>query len=198
MKQITRYFLSGLLWVAPVGLTVYILYEVFGWVDELLVWPEEVLFGRTVPGLGFVLVIITIILIGLLTSNFLTRRLFNLVNSLFARLPLVKLLYLSVRDLLQAFIGEKKRFDKPVLVQVLPGSGTRVIGFITNEDLSTLGVEGSVAVYLPQSYNFAGNLIIVSKDSVTPLKVDAGAAMTFIISGGVSAYQGEARLLNKA
>jgi uncharacterized membrane protein len=189
MKRITKYFLSGLLWVAPVGLTLYILYRVFGWVDGLLAGPERDLLGYTVPGLGFVFIIVVIFLVGFLTSNFLTRWLFNLAGSLFTRLPLVKLLYTSVRDLLQAFIGEKKRFDKPVLVRVLPGSDTRAIGFITSEDLSMLGVEGLVAVYLPQSYNFSGNLIIVPRDLVTPLKVDAGTVMTFIVSGGISVSQ---------
>jgi len=186
MKRITRYFLSGLLFVAPVGLTLYILYAAFTGIDGWLQPLERRLLKGTIPGLGFAVVLLGILLVGFLASSFLTRRLFRLVGRLFERLPLVKLLYTSIRDLLDAFVGEKKRFDRPVLVRPVPGSEARVMGFITNDDLTSLGLAGEVAVYVPQSYNFAGNLVVVPRSAVTPLEAEAGAVMKFIVSGGVS------------
>jgi len=97
------------------------------------------------------------------------------------------MIYTSVRDLVGAFVGEKKAFDRPVSVELMPGSGISVAGFITSPDLSMLGLSDTVAVYLPQSYNFAGNLILVPSGRVTPLKADSGKLMAFIVSGGVSA-----------
>lgn len=186
MKRATRYFLSGLLFVAPAGLTVYVMVMAFTGVDGLLAPLEERVFGRQIPGVGFAAVVAGIFLVGLLASNFLTRRLFRLANRVFEKLPLVKLLYSSIRDLLDAFVGEKKRFDRPVTLKLFPGSDARVLGFITREDLSALGLEGDVAVYVPQSYNFAGNLVVVPRSGVTPLNVGAGALMAFIVSGGIS------------
>jgi uncharacterized membrane protein len=108
---------------------------------------------------------------------------------MFRRLPLVKMIYTSVKDLIGAFVGDKKGFNKPVKATLLPGSNVHVLGFITEESLSKFGLEDTVAVYLPQSYNFAGNLILVPKEQVTPIDADSGDVMAFIVSGGISAKQ---------
>lgn len=187
MKRIKRCFLRGLLFGVPIGLTVYLCYAAFAGIDGLLRKAQEAVLGRTYPGLGFATIVVAIFLVGVLASSFLTRRLLNLVGRLFERLPLAKLLYTSIRDLMAAFVGEKKRFDRPVLVRLGgAGSDARVMGFVTNDDLRVLGLEGDVAVYVPQSYNFAGNLVIVPRASVAPIAADAGLAMKFIVSGGVS------------
>ncbi len=102
------------------------------------------------------------------------------------RLPLVKMIYTSIKDLINAFVGEKKSFNKPVLVRLSPESNVQVIGFVTRDSLDRFGLAGSVAVYLPQSYNFAGNLIIVPREQVSPLEADSGRVMAFIVSGGVT------------
>ncbi len=179
MKRISKYFFEGLLILVPFVATIWVIYIVFQKIDGLFDFP--------VPGVGFVVTMLLILLVGFVTSNFLTRKLVSLADSLFSRLPLVKMIYSSIKDLLDAFVGDKKSFSKPVQVALGPDSGVRAIGFVTNDSLENLGIEGSVAVYLPQSYNFAGNLIVVPKDRVTPLDADAGDVMAFVVSGGVSA-----------
>jgi uncharacterized membrane protein len=101
------------------------------------------------------------------------------------------MIYGSIKDLFDAFVGDKKSFNKPVLVQLVPGGSVRVVGFVTNEDLAVLGIKDQVAVYLPQSYNFAGNMIVVPREAVTPMDADSGSVMKFIVSGGVSSEKAD-------
>ena len=178
MKMLARYFMRGLLFVTPVAVTVYVVYALFTRIDGL--------FRLRVPGAGFLLTIVLITLVGFSASNFLTRWATRLVERLFERLPLIKMIYTAVRDLVGAFMGEKKAFNQPVSVEILPGSGISVAGFMTSRDLSYIGMSERVSVYLPQSYNFAGNLIRVPSDRVTPIEADSGEVMAFIVSGGVS------------
>jgi uncharacterized membrane protein len=179
MKKISQYFLNGLLVLVPVVATIYVIYLVFSKIDRI--------FRFDVPGLGFMLTIGLIIAVGFVTSNLLASRIVLLVDRIFARLPLIAMLYTSIKDLIHAFVGDKKSFNKPVQVAMDTDNNIRVLGFITRENLDTLGIVDSVAVYLPQSYNFAGNLIIVDKGRVFPLTADPGDVMKLIVSGGVSA-----------
>ncbi|HXV77094.1 MAG TPA: DUF502 domain-containing protein [Candidatus Polarisedimenticolaceae bacterium] len=183
-QNLAKYFFRGLLLVVPAALTVYVVYAVIvtldGWINL------SPLFGRNVPGAGIVLTAALITLVGVLASNFATRWMFGVMDQLFTRLPLIKLLYTSLKDLIEAFVGDKKRFDRPVLVR-LDGSGELAfVGFLTRDELGPYGMPGKVAVYFPQSYNFAGNLLIVPRERVTPLALDARTAMALIVSGGVS------------
>lgn len=178
MKKLIGYFIKGLLVVIPLAVTIYVVYLVFTKIDGLLHIP--------IPGVGFIATIILITFVGLLASSILTRGLVNMFDNLFNRIPLIKLIYSSLKDLMKAFVGEKKMFDKPVLVTLSDSSNTRVIGFITRDNLDSLGIADSVAVYLPQTYNFAGNLIIVPRHQVTPIDKDGPEVMAFIISAGLS------------
>ena len=179
MKRISQYFLQGLLFLIPLFVTLYVIYWIFIKIDRVLDLP--------VPGLGFVVTIVFITLIGFIASNFLTRNIVHLVDKVFARLPLVKMIYTSIRDLVNAFVGDKKSFNKPVQVAVDRENNIKILGFATRDSLETIGIKGSMAVYVPQSYNFAGNLIIVKKEQVIPLEIDPGEVMKLIVSGGVSA-----------
>jgi len=158
--------------------TIYIVYVVFVTIDGLLSIP--------IPGVGFLATIALITFIGFLASNIFIGKLFHYTEKLFTRLPLVKLLYFSIKDLIGAFVGDQKGFNKPVVVTLSPESHTKAIGFITRESLEFLGLSDHVAVYFPQSYNFAGNLLVFSKDQVRPLEVDSSRVMAFLVSGGVS------------
>ena len=178
MHRLIRSFFQGLLVVVPIGGTVYILYWIFVTIDRLL--------GLDVPGAGFLLTVIFTTLVGYLTSNILTQKLFDWTERVFTKLPLVRLLYTSIRDLIGAFVGDKKAFDKPVVVSFGADGGAKVVGFVTNETLQTFGLSDHVAVYLPQSYNFAGNLLLFPKDQVRPVKADSSDVMAFLVSGGVS------------
>jgi uncharacterized membrane protein len=132
------------------------------------------------------LTVVLITVIGFVASNFLGRKLFGLVEKVFTGLPLVKLLYSAAKDMIEAFAGERKSFDKPVLAAVAPGSSVKVLGFVTRDSLENLGLPGYVAVYLPQSYNFAGNVLLFPKEAVQPVNIESSQAMAFIVSGGVS------------
>src|ERR671927_326428 len=129
---------------------------------------------------------LAITLFGFLASSFLTRRMLSIVEGMLERLPFVRLLYSSTRDLLNAFVGEKRRFDKPVVVALSPDGRAKVIGFATQESLDQLGLSGHVAVYLPQSYNFARNLLLFPAEQVQRLATESAAVMAFVISGGVT------------
>ena len=178
MKRLSQYFLQGLLFLVPLVVTISVIYWVFVKIDGVLNLP--------VPGLGFIVTIVFVTLVGFGASNFLTRNIVHLVDKIFARLPLVKMIYTAIKDLVNAFVGDKKSFNRPVQVVIDRESNLRVIGFATRDSLDSIGIKDSVAVYLPQSYNFAGNLIIVDREQIIPLSADPGEIMKLIVSGGVS------------
>ena len=185
MKRLSRYFLQGLLFMVPLVLTVYIFYFLFIKIDGLIKIPLPGI--GIVPGIGFIATILLIILIGFLVSNFLTRKLFVWLDTWLNKVPLFKLLYGSVKDLLGAFVGNKKSFTQPVLVKLSSEGSAHVLGFITCETLNSFGLEEYVAVYVPQSYNFAGQLLVFPREQVRLLHAGSTDVMTFIVSGGVAA-----------
>ncbi|MBE0535175.1 MAG: DUF502 domain-containing protein [Phycisphaerae bacterium] len=186
MRKITACFLRGLLIFVPVALTIFVVVYAITRLDGLL----RDFFRITIPGVGLAITLAAIFLIGLLASNFAGRWFFSLIDRLFARLPLVKLLYSSLKDFIGAFAGEKKSFDKPALVELTPG-GPLAVGFITRESLDLLNLADHVAVYFPQSYNFAGSVLLLPADRVRPLDIDSSEAMAFVVSGGVTGGHGK-------
>jgi len=184
MKRLANYFLNGLLFMVPIVVTLYVVYILFIKVDGLLRIPLPGI--GVIPGVGFLATLVIITLTGFLVSNFLTKRLLLLFDGLMSRLPLVKLLYGSIKDLLNAFAGEKKSFNRPVLVKLGPDSSAHVLGFITCDSLNKFGLEEYIAVYVPQSYNFAGQLLVFPRNQVQPLDTSSADLMTFIVSGGVA------------
>ena len=180
MKTLTKYFFRGLLFLAPIVVTIYILFFIFSKIDQI--------FRLHIPGLGFLLTVVLVTTIGFLVSTFLARGVARIIDNLFSRMPVVKMIYSSIKDLVSAFVGEQKRFDRPVLVNLIPGSAVQIMGFVTRESLENIGMGESIAVYIPQSYNFAGNVLVVPKDLVMPLHIESGKVMAFIVSGGVSGF----------
>ena len=178
MQEFVQNFFEGLFLVVPVAVTIYVVFLVFSFIDGWLNIP--------VPGIGFVLTIGMLILVGRLASNVFFRGALGSLEKVLTRTPFVKLVYTSLKDLIEAFMGEKKRFNQPVLVTLIPGGHAEAIGFVTRQNLALLGLEDRVAVYFPQSYNFAGNLLVVPRSQIRPLKADSADIMTFIVSGGVS------------
>ena len=178
MKRLLNYFVQGLLLLAPLAITVYVCWVTFTTIDGWL--------GLPVRGAGFLVTIALITLFGFLAGGFLTRRFWSLLERLMQRLPLIRLLYSSTKDLLNAFVGDKRRFDKPVLVELMPGTNAQAFGFVTQESLEHLGLPGHLAVYFPQSYNFAGSLVVFPATQVRRLTAESSAVMAFIVSGGVT------------
>ncbi len=177
-QEFVQNFFNGLFLVVPVAVTIYVVFLVFNVIDGWLNIP--------IPGIGFILTIGMLVLVGRLASNVFFRGAMGSLEKILTRTPFVKLVYTSLKDLIEAFMGEKKRFDQPVLVTLIPGGHTEAIGFVTRQNLDLLGLEDRVAVYFPQSYNFAGNLLIVPRSQIRPLHADSADIMTFIVSGGVS------------
>lgn len=183
MKRLVRWFLQGLIYFVPIALTVVLLVTSFRAIDGAL----GRLIGIDVPGAGLLVMVVLVTVLGSLLSNYLSRRVLGALEAVLDRVPLVKLLHGSVKDLLGAVVGENRRFDRPVAVELLPGSGVHAFGFVTRDSLGELGLpDESVAVYLPQSYNFAGQLVVVPRSRVRPVAADASEIMAFVVSGGVT------------
>jgi uncharacterized membrane protein len=178
MNWLIKNFLRGLVIVVPIALTVYIVYEAFIRIDRLLPYHT--------PGVGFLVLIAVIIAIGALASNFVGRRLVRLMDAIFARAPLVRIVYAAIKDLLEAFVGDKKRFDRPVTVALDADGSMRALGFVTQDDLSYLAMPGHVAVYLPFSYSMSGGVVVVARERVQAVVADSASIMALIVSGGVS------------
>ncbi len=182
MRRLVYYFLQGLIFLVPIVITLWAVGSAFlaidRWIGRLIKVP--------VFGLGFAVMLVGVTVFGFLASNFLTRRLLQYFEQLLDRLPLLKLLHTSIKDLMSAFVGEKRRFNKPVLVDVAGDGRLRAVGFVTHDSMERFGRPDDVAVYFPQSYNFAGQVVIVPRAAVTALAIDAYDAMAFIVSGGVT------------
>lgn len=182
--RITGYFLRGLLFAAPIFITLYTLYLFFRWLDSLL----QGLIPNLFPGVGILIVLAFVTFVGFLTKVFFFDAVMNWLESLFGQTPITKLMYSSVKDLFSAFIGDKKKmFSQPVMVMLFKEAGIHKLGFVTKENLSSLGLKDLVAVYFPHSYNFSGNLYLVPRENITPLpQLNGVDAMKFIVSGGVT------------
>ncbi len=195
MKNILQLFFQGLLILLPFVLTIYLVFLIFTALNETLFSASGALLSWFFPELeqgiattlfGIVFTLTVIVLTGLAGRLYLTRYIMTTVDNLIERIPVVKMLYNTLKDLFNALLGEKKSFDKPVTVYLNSEKTVKVIGFITSESMDSFALKDSVAVYLPQSYNFSGNLIVVAKDQVEPLDVPASKVMTFVVSGGVT------------
>jgi uncharacterized membrane protein len=179
VNTLLKYFLRGLLFLVPISITLYIIVASIQWLDNLIPAID-------VPFLGLFIILFIITVFGYLGTTLLAKPIFDIFEDLLTRLPLVNIIYTSLKDLISAFVGDKKKFNKPVLVSINPGIGLQKLGFITQNDLHNIGLPGKVAVYLPHSYNFSGNLFIVAKEMVFPIDAPSSDVMKFIISGGVS------------
>jgi uncharacterized membrane protein len=191
MKKILNYFLQGLLFVVPIAVTLWVIFKSILWIDGLLPFQIPIKIPKfpdiEIPGLGLLTIFVFVSVVGYISMNYIRNPLFSYIERMINRSPFVKLIYSSVKDLIEAFVGEKRRFNKPVLVRLEKASQINRIGFITKEDLSEIGLgKEMVAVYLPFSYSFAGELIILPRENIQPLNTSGTDAMKFIISGGVT------------
>lgn len=177
-RKLLKYFFRGLLFLVPIAITLYIIIGSIRWLDNLI--PVKV------PMLGSLIILMIITLFGYLASTLLAKPFFDLFEEVLVKVPLVNIIYTSLKDLIGAFVGDKKKFNKPALVCMNMQEQVYKMGFITQTDLSKLAIPGKIAVYLPHSYNFSGNLFIVPAENVTPLDISSSEAMKFIVSGGVS------------
>ena len=191
-RALLNYLIKGLLIVVPIALSIFIVVWAVTTVDSWLninnIFGVNPLTGenRNIPGLGLALVIFIILFAGIIVTNFVTEPMYNWFQRTMNRLPLLNFIFSSIKDLTEAFVGDEKKFNNPVLVEA--ESGIKRIGFLTQNDLSKLDLPGDAVVYFPFSYSFAGQVYVVSKDKIKPLKMSAADAMKLVVSGGVSHF----------
>jgi len=184
MKQLLNYFLRGLLFAFPLFATFFIITLLVNWVDNTL---YSIIFGWLpfdIPGLGIVTAFFLIVFLGYLVSRAFSRSLLSYFEQMLERTPFVKIIYTAFKDLTEALLGDKKRFNRPAIVRLTDGVDR--IGFITEENMEAYDIQNRVAVYFPHSYNFSGNLFLVDPSFVTPLDIDPSDALKFAVSAGVT------------
>lgn len=183
------YFIRGLLFVAPIGFTIFILISAFDFADNIVrirIPTNDPNRDLIIPGLGLLIVVVGTMLIGFVFSVLLPQAIQNLIENAIKHIPLVRIFYFSFKDLISAFVGDKRKFKQPVIIQINKNSNLHKIGFLTQENVNYLGLDDMVAVYCPHSYAFSGEMFIVPKDQVKLLDIPSAEAMKLIVSGGVS------------
>jgi uncharacterized membrane protein len=177
MKKIFSYFFKGLLIILPIGLTIFIILRAVKWLNAL--------FNVGIPGLGILIALVAITMIGMLFSGIIGNFIFGFFDRIILKTPVVNTIYSSLKDLMEAFVGEKKKFTEPVLIELYP-NGVQALGFITKKDLQAIQAVDKVAVYLPFSYSFAGHLLIVPIDKIKNVDANSTEIMRFLISAGIT------------
>jgi len=184
MKTLVKYFFQGLLYITPIAVTAYSLYWIFIKLDTI--------FNLPYPGIGILLILLVVTLTGLIGSLLIQLPFVGLIDSQLERVPLIKTIYTSVKDLLKAFVGQKKSFNKPVLVKLYENSEIRRMGFVTDDVMTMLDESTDlITVYLPHSFAISGQLFLVPKSYVTPLSAKSAEVMKYIIAGGVAKMEEE-------
>lgn len=179
MKKFLQFFFQGALIIAPIAITIYVLALIVRSIDQMIPVP--------IPGLGFIIVIAGTAFVGFFASQILMGSLLRTVEVILTKTPVISAIYSSVKDFIEAFIGNNKKFTEPVRVDL--GGGLHRVGFLTRKDLSVFNTSALVAVYIPHSYNFSGNLLLVERSQVHPIQVSPGELMRFIVSGGVTGFE---------
>jgi uncharacterized membrane protein len=202
--KLVNYFFQGLIILAPIVITAWAVLSLFNFVDDILPNLLHVLFPdlvklnpqgypEKIPGLGFLVVVVIVLVVGYISSLFFISKFVDFFGSVFEKTPGIKIIYTTVKDFLEAFAGNKRKFNKPVLVNVDAADVWRM-GFITQTDLSQFEMREHVCVYVPHSYAFSGITYFVKQDRIKIIKdVNSTDAMKFIVSGGVTDVAEEKR-----
>jgi uncharacterized membrane protein len=191
MKIVTKLFLTGLATILPIAVTIYVLYWLGATAESILgpllemVMPTK--FYR--PGLGVLTGIVLVFVVGILMKAYLFRTFVALGEQILGRIPLVKTLYRSLRDLMSFFTtGERQRMT-PVMV-TLGDTNMHLIGFITREDFmdmpAGIGGRDMVAVFMPMSYQMGGFTTVVPRSAITPIDMSIEQAMRFAVTAGMA------------
>ena len=182
-----QFFFQGLIFTAPLGLTAWVLYKVYQILGEIGLFESSLA--------NLVVLLCSITLLGSLASSLFGKPFFSLLEKVLESTPMIKIIYSSIKDLIEAFVGDKKKFDKPVMVTLSKDSNLKKLGFITQEDMNSFGLgDEIVAVYMPHSYAFSGTLFLVSRENIEFLNPGSAEVMKFIVSGGVAAPTSERQL----
>jgi len=185
-KNLLNYIVQGLLYLAPISVTAYIIYALFTLIDDFSKDLITKFFDISIPGIGFLSLVLVLIIVGYVGQTFIARPLRQVLQQIIEKIPLLNFIYKALNDLFAAFIGKEKKFSKPVLVKVNLNSDLEKLGFITEENLAFLDQLDKVAVYFPMSYTFSGELFIVPKENIKPIDANSSEIMKFIVSAGMT------------
>ncbi len=186
IKKLVNYLLQGILYIAPLAITGYVIYSIFTFVDDLLQNFLTKFFDIRIPGLGVLTLVLILIITGFIGKTFIAEPLKVVFKKVIERIPLLNFIYSALNDLFSAFVGKEKKFSKPVLVKVNLTTELEKLGFITEENLEVLNELDKVAVYFPHSYNFSGELFIVPRANIKPINANSSDVMKFIVSAGLT------------
>jgi uncharacterized membrane protein len=180
MKRLLYYFIQGLLYTTPIAITIYLLWSTLSYLDDLI--------PLNIPGLGLLSLIAIITFIGFIGGFTIKFRFVKFLDRLLKTVPLVKIIYSSVNDIMKSMTGKKKGFQQPVLLRLSLKEDVRRVGFVTDEDLKDLGISSSkmITVYVPHSLAISGQVFVVPENYVEPLDVNSSEVMKYIIAGGVT------------
>lgn len=182
MNFLIKNFLRGLAIVVPITATAWLIWATIITIDRWL--------GIPWPGAGLAVTLALILLVGILAGNVIGRTFFHWTEQIFVRAPLVKIVYMAIKDLVEAFVGDRRKFNRPVVVDLTELGQIKALGFVTRESIEFLPGSDLVAVYFPQSYNIAGNLLLVPPHRIHPIDADSAQVMAVIVSGGISGRNG--------
>jgi uncharacterized membrane protein len=188
IKRILAYFIRGLVLVAPIYFTLYIIGRAIEYLDSILPIYIHDANNKSLylPGLGLLIIVSGIVLLGFIFSRFVPQSFFSMGENILKKLPLVSLIYYSIKDLITAFVGNKRKFNQPVLITINEQSNLKKLGFLTQSDLKHLDLDGYVSVYCPHSYAFSGEMFIVPVGNVQQVNMSSAEVMKIIVSGGAS------------
>jgi len=200
-KRLFQFFLQGLLVLGPIAITVWAITAAFNFIDSIL--PNiihSILPGimedkngelRRIPGLGFLVVILLVIIVGYISSSFIFSKIEQAFDKLLHKTPVVKFIYTTLKDFFEAFAGDKKKFTKNVLASI-EGNDVWRIGFITQDNMEEFGMKDYIAVYIPMSYSVSGNVYIVPANRIKKINhISSSESMKFAVSGGVTKIEDE-------
>lgn len=181
MQLFISYFLRGLLVVLPVAITIGILSWILRGIGSYL-YIDQLSFGAFI--LYAIAVLAAITVVGAITKGVIAQQILGFFEGIIEKAPGLNFIFGTTKDMTEAFMGENKKFTKPVVVEI--SEGVYKIGFLTQEDMSVIGLPHCCAVYLPYSYTLSGETTVVEKSRVKPIDQESGDVTKFVLSGGAT------------
>lgn len=188
VRALRRYFVNGVIIIVPIGIIIFVIVQVFNFLDGLVGngWLE--IAGHPVPGVGVAATLALILLIGALATQWFGRAFFLYLDTQMKRVPLIKSVYSILKDTVESFVGYRQGFERVVLV-TMPSTDAEVLGFVTRSGgLPEFGAagEGKIAVFVPLSFQMTGMTLIVPADRVKNVDMTVEQGIRYTLSAGLA------------
>ena len=192
-RYINKHILTGLITILPLMLTIYLVYWFVVGTEAFLGELIRAVLSEDIyrPGMGVVAGLVAAFIVGLLMHTMFVQRLFYRGERIVYRLPLIKSVYLSIRDILEYFSAEKRNeFEQVVAITI---GNMQVVGLVTQTNMDNMPndfrQEDSLLVYVPMSYGIGGYAVLVPRSATKPLDMSMEDAMRFTLTAGVTGSQ---------